>query len=177
MIATIFDTETSGLLSSGLLDIDKQPEVIELMAVKMNLETGERIKEYEFFVRPTKEISDEITKITGITNADLENEKPFSNYIDQVKEALEDCDAVIAHNLSFDKEMIDIEMKRCGETIKWPRLICTVEQSMPLRGYRLSLTDLYAALDLGKFEGAHRARNDVEALVKCVVAMKIEGYI
>jgi hypothetical protein len=68
-------------------------------------------------------------------------------------------------------------MKRYGETIKWPRLICTVEQSMPLRGYRLSLTDLYAALDLGKFEGAHRARNDVEALVECVVAMKNGDYL
>ena len=177
MIVTVFDTETTGLLSSGLIEIDKQPEIIEFMAVKLNLDTKETIKEYEFLIHPTKTISHEITEITGITNQMVESELPFASYIGDIKDALEDAEAVLAHNLSFDKEMIDIEMKRCGAEINWPRLICTVEQSMPLKGYRLSLTDLHTALGLGAFKGAHRARNDVEALVRCVYAMKNEEYL
>ena len=177
MIVTVFDTETTGLITSGLIDIDKQPEIIEFTAIKLDLETKEEIKVYDFLVRPKNPISSEITDITGITNDMVQNELPFASYVNDVKDALENVDAVIAHNLSFDKEMVNIEMTRCGTTLNWPRLICTVEQSMPLRGYRLSLTDLHAALDQGEFKGAHRARNDVEALVRCVHAMKAQGYL
>lgn len=177
MIVTVFDNETTGLLSSGLIELDKQPEVIEFMAVKMNLGPNDRIKEYEYLIKPVKEIPSEIIEITHITNEMVENELPFAAYLNDIKDALEECDAVIAHNLAFDKEIIDIEMRRCGVEIKWPRLICTVEQSMTLRGYRLSLSDLHFALLEKKFEGAHRARNDVEALVRCVEAMYVGEYI
>ena len=127
MIVTVFDTETTGLLSSGLLDLDKQPEIIELMAVKLNLDTKETIEEYEFLVKPSKPISHEITEITGITNEMVEHENPFSYYPLIVKDALENTEAVIAHNLSFDKEMIDIEMQRCNYKMNWPRPYISVE--------------------------------------------------
>lgn len=177
MIVSVFDTETTGLLQSGLMSIDKQPFVIEFCAIKVDLEAKETKEIYDFLIKAPIQVTEEITGITGITNDMLENEKPFYDYIEKVKDALENCDAVIAHNLSFDKEIIDIEMRRHGLEMKWPRLICSVEQSMPLKGYRLSLSDLHEELTGSKFEGAHRAKNDVDALVRCVYIMKEQEYI
>lgn len=176
MIVTVFDTETTGLIESGLLSLDKQPEIIEFVAVRYNTETKD--KEYfEYLVKPKKPIPEKITEITTITNEMVANEKPFSEYITQVKDALENTEAVVAHNLSFDREMIDIEMKRHDQTVQWPRLICTVEQTIPLKGYRLSLTDLHKDLFGEPFAGAHRARQDVDALLRCFESLYERGFI
>lgn len=177
MIVTIYDCETTGLFYSGLIDDDRKPELIEFFAVKVDLETGTKIKEYEFFCRPKRAVTDETTKITGITQAMVEDEKPFANYIPSVREALEDTSAVIAHNASYDKEMIDTEMGRCGMKLKWPRIICTVEETICIRGYRLTLTELHKELMGAPFEGAHRARQDVEALLSCVMKLYERGFI
>jgi len=59
----------------------------------------------------------------------------------------------------FDREEMDI---------KFPKIqTCTIQQSMSLRGHRLNLQKLHTIL-LGKgFDGAHRAKSDVMALVRC----------
>ena len=121
-IVTIFDTETTGLFSSALVEDKNKPELIEFMAVKMDLDTGTKIKEYEFLCKPQRKISAESVKITGITDELVKDQEPFAFYVTDIRDALENTDAVIAHNLSYDKEMMDTEMARCGMKLKWPRL-------------------------------------------------------
>ena len=177
MIVSIFDTETTGLLYTGLMQDDKQPEIIEFMAVKVDLETGEKIQEWDFLVKPQREIPEEVVRITSIDDSMVKDADPFAMHVVDVREALENSEAVIAHNLSFDKEMIDLEMARCGMKLKWPRLICTVEQTMCLKGYRINLTDLHKELFNVPFQNAHRARSDVEALTRCVLELYKRDYI
>ena len=176
-VVTIFDTETTGLFSSALIDDDRKPEMIEFFAIKLEIDSGTRIKEYEFLCRPKRAITEETTKITGIKQSMVEEEKPFAHYIPVIREALEETDAVIAHNASYDKEMVETEMNRCGMKLKWPRIICTVEQTACIRGYRLTLTELHKELMGVPFEGAHRARQDVEALTSCVLKLYERGFI
>lgn len=177
-VLTVFDCETTGLHPSGLADDKMKPELIEFMAIKMDIDTKTKIKEYEFLVKPKRAISKESVKITGINDEMVQNEQPFSFYVTDIRDALENTDAVVAHNLSFDMEMIDTEAKRCGIEIKWPsRLICTVEQTIPIRGYRLKLSELHQELFGMKFDGAHRARQDVEALTRCVELLFDRGFI
>lgn len=177
MIVTVFDTETTGLFSSGLIDNDKKPELIEFTAIKYDLEKGEILKEWDFLVKPKKSIAQESVDITGITDDMVKDALPFQARIAEVKDALENSEAVIAHNLSYDREMIETELNRCNDTIKWPRMICTVEETMCLKGYRLSLTDLHKDLLGDPFAGAHRARQDVEALLRCVKVLYTRGFI
>jgi len=177
MIVTLWDCETTGLFSSGLIDNDRKPELIEFFAVKLDIDSGTRIKEYEFLCAPVRPITEETVKITGITQDMVEKLDPFAAHISEVRDALENTDAVIAHNASYDKEMIDTEMLRCGIKIKWPRVICTVESTLCMRGYRLTLTDLHKELMGVPFEGAHRARQDVEALLSCVLKLYERGFI
>lgn len=176
-VVTVFDTETTGLFYSGLIENERKPELIEFMGIKIDLDSGSRIKEYEFLCKPKRSIPDEVVGITGITDAMVEDAKPFAAYVTDVRDALENADAVIAHNMSYDREMIDTEMERCGMKLKWPRLICTVEQTMCIRGYRLTLTELHKEFMGAPFEGAHRARHDVEALLNCVIKLYERGFI
>lgn len=175
MIALVFDTETTGLVENRLRKLSWQNEVIEFYGCIVNLETGEILDEYETLIKPrTYPMSPETIKITKtvISNDMLFNAPGFTEVADYIKSFIESAPWVIAHNLAFDKEIISIEMERAGKTINWPKGICTIEQTMHLTGFRLSLTNLHAHLFNNEtFAGAHRAKVDVQALTRCCVEL------
>jgi len=162
------DTETTNLLSTRLLPLDKQPEIIEFFGGVISPELDDPIQEGEWLIKPRLPISDEITKITGIDDAMVKDAPAFAQVAPQIKILIEGATCVIAHNASFDREMIDIEFERIGQKIAWPAVVCTVEQTIHLVGHRLTLTALYEYLFSERFPEAHRARNDVMALARCV---------
>ena len=100
----VFDLETTGLSSRNC-------KIIEIGAVK--IKDGEIVDEFDVFVDPECEISEEITKLTSITN-------------DMVKGALKEKEAVekflefagdrllIAHNANFDVGFIRVACERQG---------------------------------------------------------------
>jgi DNA polymerase III epsilon subunit-like protein len=92
-----------------------------------------------------------------------------------LKKFIEGHDEVVAHNLSYDKSMVDCEMKRAGLTVDWPELICTVEATEHIKGHRLNLTSLHELLMGEAFSGAHRAEADVRALANCFRALRETG--
>lgn len=187
MKALIFDTETTGLIENRALRLDRQPEVIEFYGCLVDLATGKVEEEIDTLVRPTTPITEKnernfkgktirsIKSITGIDNAMVEDFPEFGGVADKIFDFIEKAPVVIAHNLSFDVDMLEIEADRLKRTIKWPEKICTIEQTIFLKGFRLSLGDLYEMLFEERFPGAHRARADTEALTKvCVELYKRE---
>lgn len=177
MIVTIFDTETSGLVENHTVKMDKQPEVIDFYAAHVDLKKGKILKEFDTLIKPRTRISELITKITGITNELLEKEKPFNYYGGTIVPMLTVNPVVIGHNLSFDMEMIDLEMERLGRAIIWPRPICTVEQTIHLKGFRLSQTALHEHLFGEGFNDAHRAKPDTQALIRICIELFKRGMI
>jgi DNA polymerase III epsilon subunit family exonuclease len=176
-IALAFDTETTGLISNRTVPLDKQPEIIEFYGCLFNLETGEVLKEFECLIKPTNPVDDEITSITGITNEMLKDCKSFKDYAPILKTLLQNAPLLIAHNLSFDQEMLEIEFERLGEKINFGKRLCTVEATAYLKGFRFKLSDLYEYLFGERFIGAHRAKHDVMALVKCCCELRKRGVI
>ena len=176
-LALVIDTETSGLLDNGTLPLQKQPEIIEWFSTLVDFDTGEIKSEIDTLIKPARPVSAEITGITGITNEMLADAPPFSVVADQIREAIEGAPRVIAHNLSFDREITDLCFRRLDWTIKWPRLICTVEQTLHLKGFRQNLQGLHEHLFGERFAEAHRARNDVQALVRCCVELRKLGEL
>lgn len=180
MKVTIFDTETTGLVRNRTLKLDALPECIEFYACVCDLKKGKIIKEYDTLIKPQKALSDTpalgdrktITQITGITNEMLKDALPFKDHAKAIIKILSAAPIVIAHNASFDKDMIEIELERCGiKDFKWPRLVCTVEQTIAMKGYRLSMNALHQELFGEPFTGAHRAKADVAALLRCAVEL------
>ena len=69
----------------------------------------EEIEELEFLCKPPVLLDQKITEITGITNLMLENEPPVGMFLPTLKALLAKADAVVAHNLIFDYEIISTE--------------------------------------------------------------------
>jgi DNA polymerase III epsilon subunit-like protein len=187
--AFIFDTETTGLVKNSLIPLPSQPRIIEFFGHTVDDETGQVIEELEFLCNPGGAFDLEvvrpgdrksITQMTGIRNIDVKDAQPFSFYVSKIIDMLSEADVAVAHNLSFDKQLLDCEIVRSEICLKngivpWPRLICTVEQTEWIKGHRLSLTDLHQYLFDEPFKGAHRARHDVEALTRCYLELRKRG--
>lgn len=173
--ALTFDTETTGLISNRIIKIDRQAEVIEFYASRIDLSTGKVNKIYNTLIRPTHfPMNDYVLKTTHtkITNEMLKDAPTFKEVSNDILNVIENSPMIVAHNLSFDMEIIDIEFERLNQKVKWPmRRVCTVEATMYLKGFRLSLTKLHSLLFNEEFENAHRAESDVLALSRCAVEL------
>lgn len=178
MIVTLFDTETTGLIKNRTLPMDRQPSIIEWYSCVADLEHGEIITELDLMIKPPGSVSDEITRITGLDDAMLADKPMFPAVADQIWAAIHGSARMAAHNASFDMEMAELEFERLGKTIHWPRRpLCTVEATVPLKGHRLTLQALHEHLFGERFPNAHRAKNDVMALLKCSCELFKRGEI
>lgn len=95
----MLDLETSGL--EPLVD-----EIIEIAIAKYDIQTGQKIADYNTLVKPKKEISDKVTHITGITNDMLTGYPDFAAHIDEIKRVLDAC-IVVGHNIAFDIRFLE----------------------------------------------------------------------
>jgi DNA polymerase III epsilon subunit-like protein len=177
MKAVVLDTETTGLIVNRTVRRSVWPEVIEFSSVTFDWETFEELGEYSVLIKPSGSIGEETTKRTRITNEMVANAPAFRGVGDKIKALVETSDVVLAHNASFDVEMLDMEYERINRKVTWPRTICTVEQTAAINGHRMSLSALHEHLFGVKFEDAHRAEADVRALLRCVIRLREDGYL
>lgn len=180
MKAFIFDTETTGLVENRTVHIDKQPHIIEFCGQIVDLASGEVLKKVSSLIKPSQQVDlskpvkgkKSIKDMTGISNEMIADAPSFRELAPQIIAILSEAEAAIAHNLSFDRDMTEIEVERMKGSIMWPpKMLCTVEQTIHLRGHRLTLTKLYGFLFNGATFDAHRAGNDVDALTRVSVAL------
>ncbi len=189
MIVTLLDTETTDLIQNGSVKLDKQPEVIEFYSRTVDLRDGKLHHEYETLIKPKKPVSAKITKITGINNEMLENQPAFDDVNALVQAAIlpelldlwpdvsHEVPPVIAHNASFDMEVLSFEYQRLNKVLKIPRVICTVEATTHFKGFRLGLNALHECLFGEPFKDHHRARNDVMALQRICIELFKRGEL
>lgn len=161
----VHDWETTGLTIHHKGDIDKQPRAIEFAGI---ITDGEEIlHSLEFICNPGIGIEEIISRITGLTNADLRDKPPFSHFVPQLKDYFSRADIGVAHNLSFDQSIAEYDLQRIGlslEDISFPRFkCCTVEQTLPIFGRRMKLEQLYN-LHCGTYTQKHRAYDDIVLL-------------
>lgn len=176
MNTLVFDTETTDLIKNKLLPLDRQPHIIEFFGLSLDPE-GNEIGTYHFLFKPPVKLSDDVKRITNINDEMLADAPPFAAHAQEIKDIIEKHDEVVAHNLSYDMGVVDFEMRRAGLSIIWPIPTCTVEGTEHLKGFRLNLSALHELLFGEKFEGAHRAENDVMALANCFRQLRSIGEI
>lgn len=170
MRALIFDTETTGLPYHPRAKLNLQPRIIEFGALVVDHE-GNELRCMNEIIDPGCAIEPIITKITGLTNEDLKGKPKFADLLPAIIDLFSGCDVVIAHNLPFDKSMIDFEMLRLGAgDFQWPRILfCTVQESLPRYGRRPKLTELYEDVVGTPLAQTHRALDDCRALAEIVI--------
>lgn len=171
MLALLFDTETTGLIDNHTLKIKHQPHIIEFYGCIADLRNGKIKKELQYLIKPPIDIEPMITNITTIDNETVKNSPTIDKVALEIFKFLESSKILIAHNASYDKEIIEIEAERLNQKVKFGRFICTVEQTISLKGFRMTLSDLHQFLFGEPFAGAHRAKVDVMALLRCCVEL------
>jgi DNA polymerase III epsilon subunit-like protein len=178
MIATVFDTETTGLIINPARNLSTQPEIISIAIQSVNLMTEELDELYFKIFKPVKSINQDITKITGFTNEYVKDMLSIELELPFIIPKLRTGNFIIGQNISFDIGMVEIECKRYNyPPPRWPKAIDLVENSIFLKGYRLSLTNLHQELFGISFSGAHRADVDMQITIKCAIEMFKRGWL
>lgn len=174
MISIVLDTETTGLPLPSSAPLEKQPKIIELALSK--LQDGVILEKMSWLINPEQPITAEITKITGLKDEDLVGQPNFEATLPWIVSAFEGVDVLIAHNLPFDRGMLQFDLRRCNklEDFPWPlQEFCTVQEFRHLFGYRPKLTQLYEKIVGRPLAQTHRAMDDVDALVEILLETKM----
>ena len=183
----VFDTETTGLPSSSL-DLDRQPYVCQFGAVIYDCD-GEKLTEIRRInelIKPAVSIPQECTFIHGLTDEMVANSPSFAQLADMIVEAFHEADVAVAHNLSFDEQILGFELERLGygkdflpeqrfDTMKSTRELCRLPGRRPGRFKSPKLIELHQHLFSAGFEGAHDAMGDVLATGRCLGALLQQG--
>lgn len=166
----VFDIETTGLSKEN----DK---ITEIGAVKV--ENGMITERFSTFVNPERQLSDEIVKLTNITD-DMLKDAPKIDTV--LPEFLKFCgnSVLVAHNASFDVGFIRNNAKALHMPSVDNTVLDTLELSRTLlpelKKHKLDIVAEHLGVSL---EGHHRAVNDAEAtaeiFVKLIAMLKQKG--
>jgi len=152
-----FDTETTGLIKNAALKLHLQPHIIEIGAIKSN---GDQ---FHTLVNPGIKLEPIITKITGLLDKDLRKSKKFLDVLPDLYNFFLGEDTWVAHNMPFDSQMLEFELRREGYEYRfcWPiNKIDTIDMAKPHYGGKfMKLQALYEDL-IGPYEQKHRALDD-----------------
>lgn len=182
----VFDTETTGLpvtWDAPVTDTYNWPRILEL-GWELCWENGETIRKSCSLVKPDGwKVPDKTWWIEhGFTQAQNEAEgRPLPELLDEFLVAAEEADVLIAHNLGYDRPIINCEMYRYKRKFrKTLQKVCTKLESEYIckipNGYGRykwpTLDEAYKFFYGESFEGAHAAGNDVEACKKVYLAIQ-----
>jgi DNA polymerase III epsilon subunit-like protein len=170
MKALIFDFETTGIPKHPEAKKEAQPRVIEFGGVLVD-RSGKELQTLELLIDPQTPLEPIITKITGLTDDDLDGQPMFIEVEPQLRRLFAAADVMIAHNLPFDSTMLKLELDR-HSIADWPwpvRSVCTVQEHAEEWGKRPKLTELYEHYTGTPLQQTHRAIDDVRALLTCCI--------
>ena len=178
MQAVIFDTETTGLINNPARKLDAQPEIVSLAALQVELDEAKIGSLYYKLFRPSRPIPDEAIKVHGITNEYVRDMKSIESELPFIVPLLKSGKLIIGQNVRFDMDMVELECRRYNYPHpRWPLAFDLVENSIFLKGFRLSLTNLHVELFGKEFSGAHKADTDVQITAKCAIEMRRRGWL
>lgn len=177
MTALIVDFETTGLPRPKSARLIHQPKAIEFGAVLA--QDGEVIEELSLLINPQEKLDPIITKITGVTDADLRGQPTFIEALPQIRALAERADSICSHNYTFDGAILRYELERNNITdFPWPkREVCTLELFSPEWGYNVSLKKLYEDKIGVPLKQTHRALDDVKAMIEIINATDTWRFI
>ncbi len=160
----VVDIETTGINPTSNY-------ITEIGAVKII--DGQVKKQYSQLINPKVSISPQITQITGIDNAMVENAPSFEEVIPEFLTFVEDL-PLIGHNILFDFSFLKYHCQQCGYAFEHTG-IDTLEIAklcLPALKSR-SLTYLIEHFEIER-EKAHRAYHDALATYELFEVFKKE---
>jgi len=140
MKVLVFDTETTGLPQTKILSsdtLDKWPHIVQLSYIVYDVSLNEIIETKDYIIRVPENIiiSEEVSNIHGITNEiSSKSGVLINNVLTELCSFMRGVDCIVGHNISFDINMIKVELLRIIHNNK-----CTINQSLKDCKYDLHL--------------------------------------
>lgn len=188
----VFDVETTGLKPRNvpITSSELMPHIVQFSWVIYNNDSKKIIKKFDEIIHLPEgvKVPEESTAIHGITNETmLKSQQYIDDALNEFRKDLERCDTVVAHNLEFDRDIINVEICRHQDK-KWLNfrnkvLFCTMRYGEPMckltylsrNGKRKSkfprLNELYEHLFGETPKELHNSYVDVLACLKCYLEM------
>ena len=118
----VFDTETTGLLPRGsdASHIQNYPYITQLSYIVYDTELCKEIHRFNSYININQNIplSDLVKDLTGVTREKLDGGVNILAAIVEFYKYYSSCSNIIAHNITFDKQMLLVEMERHREAIQ-----------------------------------------------------------
>lgn len=151
------DIETTGL--NPVTD-----RITEVGAVK--IENGVVVDSFSTLINPIVPIPSDISKLTGIYNEDVMNEKTFEEIASELYKFIKEG-IILGQNIKFDLSFLYHSFKRCNIELNndYVDLLTTSRKLSPeLESHRLGKVAEHLGVS---YAGAHRAINDALITEKC----------
>jgi len=211
MIVLVFDTETTGLPQTKLLNPDtlnQWPTIVQFSFVIYNLKSNNIVKSKDYVIKVPENISipEESSKIHGITNEiSSTNGILIKTVLDEFFCYLKDVDCIVGHNISFDINMIRVELLRIiynklliPEEIKnskynlhfisnYKNICCTLKDSIQFCNIQAidkfgkpylkypKLLELHQKLFNSSPNNLHNSFNDILVTLRCFMKLKYDN--
>jgi DNA polymerase III epsilon subunit-like protein len=177
MSIILWDCETTGLPKRDVpLSDESQPRIIGLAAILCDDEGNITDSMDTLIYHPGLEIPEFITKINGITQERCESQGiPMIDALAKYNDMKSRSTVRVAHNISFDKQMIARETLAAGQE-HFPyhgESFCTMAMCRTL-GMKGNLTAMYNALFGRDFIGTHTAMGDVLACKEIFFKVRVK---
>lgn len=175
-----FDTETVGLprnWKAPVTDLNNWPRLVQLAYLVYD-ENGNLLASKNSIIRPDGfTIPKDASDIHGITTEiAMARGIPVISVLSEFQSHLTNCTHLIAHNISFDENIVGAEFLRSNmpNTIPKKKKICTMQASTDFcritgrYGYKWpTLSELHYKLFREGFDEAHNAAVDIQITAKC----------
>ena len=206
MKVLIFDTETTGLPQTKIINqefLDKWPYIVQFSFIIFDTELNKIIVSNDFIIKLDTVIPEESIKIHGISN-EISRDKGI-NIESVLKEFfyyLGEVDLLVGHNVSFDINMIHIELLRIIYNKKYPKqhikaykldlhllknyknIFCTLQESIDLCNIKAldkfgreytkfpKLSELHVKLFNTMPNNLHNSFIDILITLRCFMKLK-----
>ncbi|MGE3611339.1 MAG: PolC-type DNA polymerase III [Bacteriovoracaceae bacterium] len=151
----ICDIEATGL--------DLESEIIEIALI--TFQDDQVVDVYETLINPLRPVSEYITKLTSITNRELQSSPKFYEVAEAIKIRLSNA-VFVSHNTEFDLGILRRKFQELGQELKL-KSFCTLkvaQQEIPgLKNYNL---DALCSFFNIKVKQRHRALGDAKATLE-----------
>ena len=152
----MFDVETTGLLpkKGQEVPIEELPYVIQLSYVIFETSNWRVSKEFNQYINIPQhvEISSIITEITGINREMCNKGITIEKALQEFCEDYMICDTIVAHNIYFDRRMIQLEINRHNETLNPYHVENVFLQSYEKEENKQNYCTMYKSKNLCKIE-------------------------
>ena len=189
----IFDTETTGLPTNWkapYTDTNNWPRIVQL-AYHLYDDKGSLLATNNTIIKPEGySIPTQASNVHGITTKRAEEEgKDLSETLKDFTDQLKRTELLVAHNLSFDLNILACELyrKELSHNLATLETLCTMKISTPYLklpqrygryGYKWpNLKELHNYLFDEDFADAHDASADVSACARCFFELLNRGVI